>query len=440
MLSARRAQARAGSGGPAVLVTAHLKQRLGSRAWEVFAVLVEYRDAAGETTITISGIARRASLPGHTVKRALARLRSAGLVVDAGLRHRLVVCHRCHARRDVHEHEVYVREVVGEFVSGPHGVLVRVPRAVETWALAAMTQGGRRPGAGRPPGAKDRAPRTRTRPPAPPEVPPMRSPRVPRQPPVLPLQSTIAPGGARLHPPAPPLRPTAPPAPVPGGAWDAVSGLTLTGTGAPAEHPARELVLLPLFPGTSVIAPAVVPEPPHLDPASAPAQRAAELLRAYKAVHLHATGKQWYRPPAVLVREQAVLEEGAAALLEEHARPLRWVQWSFGVWKNVAGKRTPPPLRWVFLASRVRERAEWYRQEWGTFRSGRVVLGKEQRALLADHARMTYAIRRGRSPGDAVREFFPGTAYDDRVLSARAEAAQLQRHLNASVLAGVIFD
>lgn len=120
-------------------------RRLGPSAFLVWSLLTRRRDADGMAHPTVAGLANSKEgqrLSERSVKRALARLRRAGLVEDLGWRLLEV------PGSDFPE-EVYVRRVLGDFA----GDFIQLPMHV--WPRVAALQpsghGGARRGAGRPP-------------------------------------------------------------------------------------------------------------------------------------------------------------------------------------------------------------------------------------------------------------------------------------------------
>lgn len=130
-----------------------LRKRIGPRGWDVYEYLITLRNPAGWVWALRSTLARRLGLTENQVAYRLERLRALGLVENIGWKA---------MGRPRKLPPLYVWRVcgqVGRFDDG--AVAVRVLPDVASRLGAVPGHGGKRPGAGRPKGAKDSYPRRR---------------------------------------------------------------------------------------------------------------------------------------------------------------------------------------------------------------------------------------------------------------------------------------
>lgn len=235
--------------------------------------------------------------------------------------------------------------------------------------------------------------------------------------------------GGDVLPPAPSLVEV----PIPAGLGDRQAALTLTRRLKGGELP---YVTQP----TPALAPA--------DPLAA----AEALAAAYRGVVEQRTGRRsFFR---VTPRWRARLEAAAALMAPGEpdetgwctpgVPPSAWVLFSADVWAVKHGRGKPPPPAWVFAVSRLRDPAvrEWFDDAAAAYRSGRrALLAPEAAALAADHAAMWRDLLR-ENPADrlsvraVVARWFPGDAWDRRVLEARAAQVRVAREAHEAAEKG----
>lgn len=138
--------------GRCVVSIADLRAKLGRGGFRVWESLITRRNRDGFTHVTRKGLATAESfvaVSDKTVQRALARLRSAGLVSDCGWQELLVPVGRKGAKA---VRKVFVRRVYGARVGRSQDGETQALVPVETarWIEAASSHGGRRRNAGRP--------------------------------------------------------------------------------------------------------------------------------------------------------------------------------------------------------------------------------------------------------------------------------------------------
>lgn len=172
------------------------------------------------------------------------------------------------------------------------------------------------------------------------------------------------------------------------------------------------------------------PPPPQVPPELEGRALAQLAARTYRACAEHTTRRRC----AVLLRRKDLTDKWVATLaggLEElraaGIAPAAWCGWSFRVWAAM-GKNGPPPLKWVFAASRVKERTAAFGEEQGAWSGGRLVLGPKQRELTLRYQGMQAALSlRGKRTARAVAEQMFGRGlheYHVLVEEAREEAAE----------------
>jgi hypothetical protein len=192
----------------------------------------------------------------------------------------------------------------------------------------------------------------------------------------------------------------------------------------------------PPFPGVSVVAPALVPDPPLLDASLSEVARVWKLVRAYRAVVEAKCGERCFAFARGDVRRSSLyrgMANGAAALIEHGIAPIAWAAWTTDVWQR-DGNRSAPPVPLVWGAKRIAERRGWFRRESLTYMGGRAVFGPKLRELIRRwHALAGALIRADEPSGGAalVERWFPGTRYDDLVREAKVESARKNAELRA---------
>ena len=155
--------------------------------------------------------------------------------------------------------------------------------------------------------------------------------------------------------------------------------------------------LVPPMPNTVNIPPAVTPHPPRLDSGASDDRKVLALVFAHVGACKSRFGKaRFYArtmpPPDV----QAVLLEAAAELVALGIAPAAWAAFSCDVWAGLEGdkKRSPPPLKWVFSANRVRERSGWFAKDSATYGGGRIVYSQGHMPAWRAWQAMWLAFRR----------------------------------------------
>jgi hypothetical protein len=203
----------------------------------------------------------------------------------------------------------------------------------------------------------------------------------------------------------------------------------------------------PPYPTAARIPVPTMPAPPMLDRVAgtdlgaqvdqlASYYRAAVEARYARKCHAFArgVGASRYAP---------LLRAAAAKLVEAGIAPAAWVAWCIGVWQRgarITEASTPPPVTWVFSATRVHERAGWFGRDAGSFQ-GRTILSDEHRQLAHTYERAMAAARL-RSPTTATEamaifaEFFPRRSYDDLAQAARMVSDHTRADLAARAAAG----
>lgn len=194
----------------------------------------------------------------------------------------------------------------------------------------------------------------------------------------------------------------------------------------------------PPFPGVAVVAPAVVPEPPMLDPFATERSHVFHLAAVYRA----AVTAKMHQPCFVLLRgldrspHYRTLANAAQALIKHHIAPAAWAAWTVDVWCRDGDRVQPPPINLVWGAKRITERRGWFGKEAASYMGGRAVFGPIHRSLLTRWYALGFELMMGpdRTPEEVavvVEKHFPGTAYDDLVRSATVEASKKQAELLA---------
>lgn len=386
-------------------------QLLGSRAVRVWVALTGVANRSGETHTTTAGIAAKVGLSPTQTKRALARLRAAGLVVDRGWQVRSVKHDRSATCSLLGAHrEVFVRWV---WTGGEE------PSKLGVWMTTANGHGGPRPGAG----------------------------RKPRRTTDIGYEGNgnpMLPTSSEARPPA-----GAPVDPGQAEPWSVSpdDGAFIAGTRAPVVVPPGTLAQLPPFPGLSVVQPATIPPPPLL-PDDVDDDRDVETLRtAYAVAHDaivggFAAGARGTLSP----RARKALVAAAGAIREARVSPLRWAEFALRLWadggaleqKRKAGsraRRRGAPMSYVWNATTIRKHSEWCRLECDR-RGSTLVFTRSLRALLHRWQSAAGAVLRGAPLSDAMTRFLPGDTYDRLMRRAQEEAKHEQANIDARVASG----
>ena len=185
--------------------------------------------------------------------------------------------------------------------------------------------------------------------------------------------------------------------------------------------------------------PAAVPSPPKLKEDASEEDTLLTMIRAYRGACESRFGRSNFGMGnrAVTKAQQEKLLTTAAALREHDISPFAWAAFSCDVWR--AHNKGPPRLEWVFLASRVEERAGWFKSELSDYSGQRVVFGPKAKALLTDHETMRMYLMQARTEEERVAieaRFFPGDSFAQRVKEAKAEGEAERTRLSAALEKG----
>ena len=224
-------------------------------------------------------------------------------------------------------------------------------------------------------------------------------------------------------------------------------GSLLQGAGLPPRLDADKWAALPPYPGLAVVQPAVIPAPPMVPDEAGEEVCVTMLLSAYGTTLRRAAPREFnpYSKHAPKAAERKLLVAAAHALRQHGVSPLRWCEFSFGVWKHgrdadkAGGKEQRaerPALRVVYSLKRVEETAGWARNEYER-RGEQVVFTRSLRSLLERHALMVSLVLGGKhTPESAAAECFPGDTYARMVEKARADARREQAAIDTRMAAG----
>jgi hypothetical protein len=436
---------------PASVEADALRAKLGRATFIVWQALCSVRSATGVTHVTDAGLTHVRGferIPLSVVKDSLAKLRRVGLIEAVGWRKLPVASGLGSELR-----WTYLRRVHGE----QRGSIVVVPQAVAAWAARAASWGGTRVGAGRPckrplltrrpvrlrllevateeevvavvNGAADAqdvcadsrflANRKQSRPP-------------------LDLCTIDLVDSSLLRKEEYRVR-------------DAVGSSarleSADGSGSKLPHLAALGIPHPDVPtvrSVAAVAPCSIPDPPLLDPSDSEERHAFLLSRWFLGAVESRFGKRsWAFGRGHITRSKhyAALVAIAKVFIERQVAPAAWCAFSCDVWKRIEPSK-PPSVKWVFSATRIAERAEWFHSEENDYSGGTVVYTPSGRELLARLARLRTRIQREvtmhdeQKLRDVVAETLPQHLLDRLVADAKREATEMTADLRSQVASG----
>lgn len=446
----------------AIVPASLLLKKLGKSAFRLWSALLTMRNEECESHPSTHGLMEATGLSGRNIARCFTRLRAFGLVEDFGFMYLMVPC-RCPVDIGCTGHKVYVRNVYGLLKASEDQQTqsALVPRHTAKLVNEAAAHGGKREGAGRPSGAKDKEPRrlaveagqqssvsaykyqelvsqknlkvllrnaefhsahnstsleagkgvqleaeAHSRPPKEPVMP-------------SPLQLKAQPDAIL---PALTEAPTAPATAgsgfglmVDGKPCDLLDALRAEGAqsfelGGSYKGPKQRYTPDDLRAATdlsSVIEVLRVPPPPKLQPEHTETHQLHLLRAAYRAVHEKVMGTDYWRP----AKQQAAKERDAflaacEALRCENISPTSWARFAFHQWHRMGQKSAPTP-KWVWTAARIHEHANWCHQATGTINTQTVVPLAASKELIERLATLRQRLGWGRPTDAVVSEVLP---------------------------------
>lgn len=188
--------------------------------------------------------------------------------------------------------------------------------------------------------------------------------------------------------------------------------------------------------------PAVVPNPPMLSPDLSEDDLILTLVRAYRGASesRFPNSSQAFNAKlqAIDRNRQDKFVEVARMLQDKGISPFAWAAFSCDVWKKAA-HRNPPRIDWVFLISRVEQRAGWFKSELSDYTGQRVIYGPKATALLRKHESMRMSLMT--APTDDAKallfeRFFPGDSFEELLEEARAEGDAERTRLKEALTKG----
>lgn len=186
----------------------------------------------------------------------------------------------------------------------------------------------------------------------------------------------------------------------------------------------------PPYPGTSVVAPALIPSPPLLDAEAGDDELAVRALEAYRMVAEARTRKRCYVLRNGPGRFRGIIAPGARKLAEHSIPPIAWCGWSFDLWAQRSSAL--PPVPFAFGHRRIETKRGWFWSEAGAYMGGNARYGAAHLLLLQRWQAMAREIHGARSREEAeaiARRWFPGRAYErmvtEAVVESQAETARL---------------
>ena len=219
---------------------------------------------------------------------------------------------------------------------------------------------------------------------------------------------------------------------------EAVAGAR-TSNGGPARRDP------PPMPITARLPPAKTPSAPWFPPGLSEEDRVDWLLRAYRGMSAFTTGKRSFvlsrRDSARKSKYWAALLQSADYMLEWGWSPARWVAFSFDTWQYDRGKDSVPPLSYVFSEKRMCEQMEWFSGEQEYYCSSNLlVFSPVHKDLIARWSSMNACITLARGDDEqvqaAIERFFPGDAFERMCVQARSDAEAKQAELDAACARG----
>lgn len=187
----------------------------------------------------------------------------------------------------------------------------------------------------------------------------------------------------------------------------------------------------------------VTPPPPRLNRNDTPERHAYLLMRWYEGACRSVLGKEpgtfkRYRQGPAASPHFALLTEAAAAFVKHDVAPAAWCAFSADVWRRMENKGLPP-LKFVFSAKRVEERAGWYRSEESNYSGGRVLWTPTAREFATRQANMRCVPSRIQTEEELktwVEKYFPNKRYQELLTQIREETSRLRDELASAVELG----
>lgn len=467
--------------GRARVRIADLRQKLGDAAWWTLQALWRLRDVRGETHVTNRGLATGAAgfapLAFRVVRKACARLKSAGLLFCLGRQPRDVKRGRATVSL-----RVIVRRVLGAPAEGDLGAkeMVFVPGRTTTWLESASSWGGVRSGSG---GYRHGARRSQQEGPVCQQEGPIsglgevskrgRRSISGKYPLGVPANLLASLGDAALrveddegavlgfgsipdgassdasvverNGASGGLSGPTPPEGTPEPSAGPLGASLREGGGSRPKAPVMPTSPLPGTPPAPwvLIGVAKTPNPPILDPDMREREMVLALVSAYRSAATNRFGKlpkfAFGRGDVTKSRHYPMLAAAARFMLGHELAPAAWCAWSCDIWRTYNTESKPPPVAWVYGEKRLAERRGWFEREEGGYLGGRVVCGPRQNALLRRYMTMRHAVDAEEAwyaPGGVFDRFFPGDTYERAVEAAKAEVVASTAKLREQVDGG----
>ncbi len=185
------------------------------------------------------------------------------------------------------------------------------------------------------------------------------------------------------------------------------------------------------------------PPPPRLDDRETPERHAFLLMRWYEGACRARFGKEpgtfkKYRGGPATSPHFDLLVTAAKAFIAEDIAPASWCSFSCDVWAKAENKGMPP-LKFLFSAKRIAERAGWYRSEAESYSGGRLLYTPTAKDFIQRQSSMRCfppALRTEAELAAHVARFFPGDAFEAHLALLRAESASLREELDRVVSLG----
>jgi hypothetical protein len=203
--------------------------------------------------------------------------------------------------------------------------------------------------------------------------------------------------------------------------------------------------VIPPYPGSALIAPVRVPNPPLLNAADGIGAQAVQVARTYYGAHLNRYKEPFFpfsHNRDINRSRHHVLLCSAAELFVQHAiPPAGWCSFSFDVWTQYGGHTTPPPIAWALDVLRIERRRGWYRAESANYAGGQMYFGDAYRALVERYLAMRRVLLRDdpatvEACTNIVRAHFPGDTWARTLAVVRADAATAQDLVDQAVERG----